>query len=59
MCGVYKPPIVSGLRPLTPEETQVMEEFKKLMEETVIPEIVTRDFENRELVAESRKWILN
>lgn len=50
---------IPDLRPLTPEEELALKEFKAHMETMVIPELIQRDFENRQRAMESRKWFVD
>ena len=49
---------IKGLTPLSPEQRKVIEEFRREMEEEVIPEIVNAVERRQELAAESRTWQL-
>lgn len=49
---------IEGLQPLNAEQRRAMEEFGRMMEDEVIPEIVRTMRRRAELAQASRHWIL-
>lgn len=49
--------VFEGIEGLEPIDPKVLEEFKREMNEKVIPEITQAIYERRVLAAESRQWI--